>query len=202
MGKLAIDIVLLPPEEIMKLAKVMNKKLLDKYDGEIDFVNEICIPHLTLCMGGIKKEDVPKLSNIVTEISKKFAPINLTITGNGTYISPDGSKGFGLMIKKDRTLYKLHEKILHRCEALFVKVTAEHVNPPGKIRASSIKHANKFVEMDGFELFNPHITLGVGETKSINERVNFTAKRLAICHLGNWCTCRKILFETELRGKE
>jgi len=202
MGKLAINIVLLPPEEVMKLAKSINKKLIE-HDDMINFVNGTSIPHNTLCMGGIEEEDLPKLSKILEEISKEFAPINLTITGTSVHINPtDNSKGSGFVVANTRELQKLHEKVVRRCKALFVDVSTSDMHPSGNTRASSAEHANKFLEIDCFELYKPHISIGIGEAKSIDKRVIFTAKRLAICHLGNWCTCRKILFETELRGEK
>ena len=197
MAKLAIDIVLLPSEEVMKLAKDMNKTL----DGQIDFVTGNCIPHITLCMGGVKKEDLPKVSKILEEISKELAPMDLTIVATEHYIGRSNSyKSTGLTIANTRALQKLHEKIMRRCKALLVKVSAADMHPSANTKASSAAHANGFAESDSFEIFAPHISIGIGAAKSIDARVNFTAKRLAVCHLGNWCTCREVLFETELRG--
>ena len=197
MKKFAINIALLPPEEVMKLAKSINKKLIEN-DDMINFVDGTSIPHATLCIGGIKEEDLPKLGKILEEISKESAPIELTITGTSVHINPtDNSKGSGFVVANTRELQKLHEEVVRRCKALFVDVSTTDMYP-GSTRASSAEHANKFLEIDCFELYKPHITLGVGEADSINKRITFTVKRLAICHLGNWCTCRKILFETEL----
>jgi len=199
MEKLAIDIVLLPPEEIMKLAKTINKKLMAR-DPMVNFVDGTSIPHATLCMGGIKEEDLPKLSKILEEVSKEFGPQELTITGTHVHITTSGFKGSGLTIANTKTLQKLHEKIVRRCKALFVKVDLSDMHPSGNTQASSAAHANRFTETDCFEMFAPHISLGIGESASVDKRIIFTAKRLAVCHLGNWCTCRKILFETELKG--
>lgn len=47
----------------------------------------------------------------------------------------------------------------------------------------------------GKEDFLPHITLGKGTLDAKAGETSFTASRLALCHLGNHCTCRKVLGE-------
>lgn len=50
-----------------------------------------------------------------------------------------------------------------------------------------------------FENFYPHITLAATskiENKKLN--INFVASKIAICHLGNYCTCRKIIISNNL----
>ena len=41
--------------------------------------------------------------------------------------------------------------------------------------------------------FNPHITLGEGVVDKLDGPIKYSDSRLAICHLGTYCTCRKIL---------
>jgi len=48
------------------------------------------------------------------------------------------------------------------------------------------------------ENYRPHITLGVGKPKQAIAPVQFTTSKLALCHLGNYCTCRDVLWSTSL----
>ncbi len=49
---------------------------------------------------------------------------------------------------------------------------------------------------------SPHITLGYGQAKPpFSFPVAFAAARLALCHLGNHCTCRKVLASCRLSGR-
>lgn len=59
MTKIAIDIVLLPPEEIMNKAIEINQQLAD--DG-IKLNKKDCLPHISLCMGVISEEDLPEIN--------------------------------------------------------------------------------------------------------------------------------------------
>jgi hypothetical protein len=47
-------------------------------------------------------------------------------------------------------------------------------------------------------LFHPHITVGFGETCKFQLPIDFTASKIALCHLGNYCTCRKVILSSEL----
>jgi len=49
-----------------------------------------------------------------------------------------------------------------------------------------------------FGAFTPHITLGHGEHLPEIEPFEFEATTIAACHLGRFCTCRKVLREWRL----
>jgi hypothetical protein len=44
----------------------------------------------------------------------------------------------------------------------------------------------------------PHITIGYGQVDDFTFTAEFTASKLALCHLGIHCTCRKVLAAAEL----
>ena len=53
MPKIAIDVVLLPPEEIMDKAIEINRQLAD---DPIKLNKENCLPHVSLCMGVVEEK--------------------------------------------------------------------------------------------------------------------------------------------------
>ncbi len=63
------------------------------------------------------------------------------------------------------------------------------------------KWVREFAEASSFGHYYPHITLGQAKPQQQPYEQAFTASRLALCHLGRTCTCRKILAEAELTGK-
>ncbi len=63
---------------------------------------------------------------------------------------------------------------------------------------SSVEWVRSYPEKASHESFHPHITLGYGRAKpSFSLPVTFGAAGLALCHLGNHCTCRRILVRAE-----
>jgi hypothetical protein len=77
-------------------------------------------------------------------------------------------------------------------------VTAEMVLSPPVANETTLLWIKNYPEKSSFKRFNPHITLGYGHIDNVSYPREFTAPRLALCHLGNHCTCRKILASTML----
>jgi hypothetical protein len=64
-----------------------------------------------------------------------------------------------------------------------------------------------YPEKSSFERFSPHITIGYGEIndysfppQGVLRTMKFAVSRLALCHLGNHCTCRRILASIEYKS--
>ena len=193
MTKIAIDIVLLPPEEIMDLAVAKSESL---NDDNVKLNKEKCLPHISLCMGVLKEEDFSKAKEIIEEVAKNFSPLNLEITGI------DVQEGYsGFHIKKIDQLQKLHQEITNKIKSfLSYDATKDEIYPSQNLNEKKAQSwINGYLKKSSFENVYPHITLSTKEAKQKEINVPFTASRLAICHLGNYCTCRKILFETELK---
>jgi hypothetical protein len=70
------------------------------------------------------------------------------------------------------------------------------LSPPA-VTESTLAWIRDYREKSSFERFFPHITLGYGRLADFPFPARFTAPRLALCHLGNHCTCRRILASAE-----
>jgi hypothetical protein len=77
-------------------------------------------------------------------------------------------------------------------------VTAEMVLSPPIAGESTLLWIKNYPEKSAFENFFPHITIGYGQINNLSFAAEFTASKLALCHLGNHCTCRKILAAIQL----
>jgi hypothetical protein len=60
-----------------------------------------------------------------------------------------------------------------------------------------LEFVNKFIERGSMENYDPHITIADGNlgADSINYPTGFQGSKIAIYQLGNYCTCREVLFE-------
>ena len=90
--KLAVDVVLLPSEEIVDKAIELNKELIKKFDKKIILNKENCLPHISLAMGCINENDLPAIEKILEEIAKQFPLLNLTLVN--AYSEQSGFAGF------------------------------------------------------------------------------------------------------------
>ncbi len=190
MSKIAIDVVLLPPDEIMDLAIEINK---EKKEDQIRLTKENCFPHITLFMGAVDESSLLEIKEFLNQIKNKFAPLSLRINKiNGEH------SAFDIEITKE--LQQLHEMITKKIKQLAIdNPTTEMCYSPPPVSERTLYWLSSFKDKTSFKNYYPHITLAKEGIVERNLEISFIAKRLALCHLGNYCTCRKILFETELK---
>ena len=200
-NKIAVDIVLIPPEQILKLAIELNRSFPDT--AKEDYVLDVktCIPHITLLMGLISRDQLAEVSSKLNNIANKFSPPNLRVTGFTASPHPDGKIFSTLVVKKDPILQKLHETILEELRPFFTwdDVEKEMFYSPPPVREISSFWVKGFGKNSVRENYDPHISLGFAELKQEFVPVQFTASKLALCHLGNYCTCRDVLWSGELK---
>ncbi|MBU0953386.1 MAG: 2'-5' RNA ligase family protein [Nanoarchaeota archaeon] len=192
MATRAIDIALLPPDDVMDRAIAANTSL---GEGRMITLNkETCLPHITLVMGCLADENLPVIKTLLQETAARFLPVALSVTS--VSCGPAGNVAF--QIEKTEPLLELQRTLM--------KHVVPHLtyDPRPAMFNASKESAAVFAERDltwvsnfqdhGGIAYNPHITLGVGRLEA-PESFTFTATRLAICHLGGFCTCRNILYE-------
>lgn len=201
MTKIAIDVALIPSEEMMEKAIEINKELLKTNDDKIVLGKEQNLPHMTLCMGALEESDIPKVEKILSEIAPQFSALQLEVVSPALSEPVEGRKISYLKIETTEELQRLHEAVMKRMLPLLTydDVTIEMVFHPPYPDAISLSWIKGYKEKSCFERFKPHITIGAGEIKDLKVPIKFTADRLILAHLGNYCTCRKVLASVELK---
>lgn len=185
--KLAIDIALLPPEEIMDEVIKINKRF-----GPIFYLNKTNrLPHITLSQAVIKTADMTKAKKKLKEIAVNFRLLSLKAA---LVDKPE------VMLEVSNTgeLKSLHKIIMDEFSNLVSYDAEEKYFYDQHVRQKSIYYVHRFRTNSAYDNFYPHITLGTTKPISSGQEFSFTAKRIAICHLGNYNTCRQILAETTL----
>jgi 2'-5' RNA ligase len=202
MNQIAIDTVLLPSEEMMDQAVEINQELIENFEPKIILDKEKCLPHISLCMGVVKKTDFPQFKKILSQLKKRFDSFKLTATKIQSHKIPTGKIFSEIEVEKTKKLQLLHETVMQKFWPFLAydKVKTEMLFSPPEVEEVSlhwIKNYDKHYHDPS--LFRPHITLGHGKpNQDYNFPKKFSASRLAVCQLGNYCTCRKVLLEIEL----
>lgn len=199
-NKIAVDIVLIPPAEVLQFAIGINKTFPDTVAENYVLDAKICIPHITLLMGLITKDELPEVSRKLDALAKKFSVLNLTIIHTKSSTHPDGKTLSGLEIEKTPELQKLHETICDEMSSIFTYdgVEKEMFHTPPRVNEMTMFWVSGVAKTSVREKYKPHISLGVGEPKQEITPVQFTASKIALCHLGNYCTCRNVLWSASL----
>ncbi len=201
MAKIAVDIVLLPSEEMADKAIAANKELLKRYTAKIVLDKENCLPHISLAMGCIDKKDIDKIDEILKTITKETTLGQLNAIGIHTGTNRAGEKVSVFQIEKIEALQSLHEEVMKKLAAyLSYDVRAEMLLSLSETNESTLDWIKNYPEKSSFENFFPHITIGYGEIINFSFPIKFNVPKLALCHLGNHCTCRKVLISSNLQN--
>lgn len=187
---IACDVVLLPPLEIMEKAIAINRKIVESGNSEIVLDKERCLPHITLAMGCLKEEEMREVDNVLKDTAKSFTPIKLRI------IPSKGVKAW-FRIEKNGEIEELHGSVMKNMGPFFsYDVTKDmlYKEKDEEIHDVTIHYIKNFSREHSLENYEPHITVGHGDMDIEVPSFEFEAGELALCHLGSFCTCRKVLF--------
>jgi len=128
---------------------------------------------------------------------------DLTVVGIHTSINAKGETVSAFEIEKTRELQALHEKVMRKLTPYFTyDVTDEMIYGDEHVAETTLLWIRNYPQKASFANFFPHITIGYGEIETDPPVVSFAASKLALCHLGNHCTCRRILTSVDLSGAQ
>jgi len=199
MAKIAIDVVLLPDEYMTNQAVEISKRQSKQFNDKIVLQMEKCLPHISIAMGAIEDYNLPEVAKILQEIVSHFHVLRLTA---GSYCGnkiPSGDIVSEFTIEKTAEIQSLHEIAMANLKPfLSYDLSTDMFFSPPNVEEITQYWIKNYAKMSSFQKFRPHITIGFGELDNINTPIVFEASTLAICHLGNYCTCRKILFSVKL----
>lgn len=201
MARIAVDVVLLPSQEMMDRAIEANRKLLKQRSDRITLDKKSCLPHISLAMGCLDEKDIANTKKILQAVAKNYSLGPLTVVGVYTGTDSTGEDVSVFQVKKTQKIQSLHKAVMRRLASHFsYDITADMVLPPPAANQLTLSWIKSYPEKSSFENFSPHITVGYGRITDFSSPVEFTVSQLALCHLGNFCTCRKVLATTELKS--
>jgi 2'-5' RNA ligase len=199
MAEIAVDVVLLPAEEMADKAIAANKELLKQCADKIVLDKESCLPHISLAMGCIDEINIDEIDKILKTAAKESSLGQLSAVCIHTESNRAGEKVSVFEIEKTEALQSLHEEVMKRLEPYFSYDVKADMVLSSETGESTLDWIKNYPEKSSFENFFPHITIGYGEINNFSFPIIFSVSKLALCHLGNHCTCRKILASTNLK---
>lgn len=195
---IAVDVALLPPEELRDLVIQLSKEISEKHP-ESFMLGKDRLPHITLAMAFIEEKDLNDVIGAINKVMKSVPPVSLANTGHQVWDDPTAEIRFAntqvltsLHISLLNMLQPFHHVIEGRQEYFVFdqgeKTTQRLLNWP-KTYIQNLQTGN----------YRPHITLGtmLPEKKEI-EKKTYVCTNIGLFQLGNWCTCRKKLHEWKL----
>jgi 2'-5' RNA ligase len=192
---LAIDVVLLPPAEVGRMAIALNRALPPaKSQGLV--LDDTCVPHVTLAQLFVAAGRLDAVLERVADVAAETMALPLRVTGGAR-----GSSSVWMGVGRSPAIVALHERLMTALEPFEAPggdtaAFAGHDARPGDIRWVANFRADA-----SFERFVPHITLGHARTPPYIEPFEFEATTLAVCRLGRFCTCRHLYRKWDVRSE-
>ncbi len=199
MEKIAINIVLLPDEKMVEEIIEINKELLKFNKNKIILGKEINQPHISLCMGGVNQLELPEIIEHIDKVSERFSQFNFQ--GKlSIQTTPDLEKILWLEIEKNKEIQKIHEVVMEDLfQYLSYNIKNSMLVDPENVEEKTISWIKEYSNFyRNPQLFNPHVTIGFGDTVKSDSIYNFASSKLAIFKLGNNCTCTELIYSTNL----
>jgi len=183
----AIDIAILPPADVSAWAIALSAALpVDESQGLL--LGADYLPHITLSQQFVLSESLGSLRAHIDRVLRGRPPLHLRVTGGGK-----GSNSVWMSIEPSPELVTLHEQLLQAAEPFEVTTGDSSAFFGDDARDRDVRWVREFRHESSFDLFTPHITLGHASNPPAIEPMSFVATTVAVCHLGRFCTCRRIV---------
>jgi len=201
----AIDIALIPEKKVLDLSIGLNGQFLEKTgDFSIVLGEHECLPHISLAMCGIAANRLDELKSVLRGRLRGYVPYEAEFSGYAVVETSGGDTVSGADIIKDEKIIEMQNILA----SILAEFRSEEITTDFfygncmNISDFSLEYSKNYLEKQTGDNFSPHITLGHGNIRDVSAYEEFpdffTCNRLAICHLGNNCTCAGILGTVEI----
>jgi len=119
MGKIAVDVVLMPSDEMTDMAIEANTKMVEEFSREIVLNKESCLPHISLAMGCIVERDIASIEKVLKSVAQESPLGDLKVIGILTSTNVKGEQVSVFEIEKTKELQSLHEKVMKKMTPYF-----------------------------------------------------------------------------------
>jgi 2'-5' RNA ligase len=185
---IAIAIVILPPPEVANRAIALSAALpADESQGLL--LGADYLPHITLTQQFVLSESLESLLAQIDRSLHDRAPLRLRAIGGGK----GSHNSVWMSIQRSPPLVSLHEQLLQVVEPFEVPTGDSSAFFGDGARDSDVRWVREFRHQSSFDRFTPHITLGHASEPPAIEPTAFAATTIAVCHLGRFCTCRRVV---------
>jgi 2'-5' RNA ligase len=195
MSKLvAMDVAILPPADVTARAIEFSAALpSERSQYRLDAEH---LPHITLTQQFVRQDELDSAFARIDEALQQQRSLRIAITGGG-------QSGHTLWLSVERTpdLQELHERVMEALRGLERPDGGPHAFFEGQGRMGDVLWVAGFRLKSSFGAFTPHITLGHGNEPPSVEPFAFDATTVAACHLGRFCTCRRVLRAWDLHAR-
>ena len=179
-NEIKITIALLPPPDIFQWLAGLSRQVNQAVKHPPFVLDDQRQPHLSLAISEIRVESLESVNRLAQDRLSLFANINL-ITANVETLHLGKHDWTMLMVENSELLRQLNVELMDYLAKIEVQ-------------------AGDYRRFGSYEHYQPHFTLGVnqGNIRLSLEKKQFVPERIAVCELGEYATCSKIISKWDL----
>ena len=193
-GLLAVDVAILLPDALLQPLLRLNATLLPPPAGF--HFDDTHLPHVSLAQQFIAAARLPDVIRATAAVLRGAGPLRLQPAGWSR-----GRTASTVRLVPTDPLTRLHADLmdgLQPFESGPGDETAFFSDVVEPARHADVEWVRQFRTQAAHGRFDPHVTLGVGPVPQLDPPRGGDATRAALCHLGRFCTCRRVQAEWSL----
>lgn len=191
---LALDVAILLPPDAGGRAIQSSATLPDSESQGLRLDAER-LPHITLTQQFVRIDELDAIFERVDGALRGQPPVTIRVTGGGK-----GGSSVWMAVERTPALSRLHERLMQALRAFERPGGEPTAFFEGDARAGDVTWVTGYRFSSSLRAYTPHITLGhAGEPPRV-EPFAFEATTVAACHLGRFCSCRRVLRSWDLTG--
>lgn len=192
---LALDVAMLPPPDVRDLAIRLSTALPDA-DVEGLRLDEGRLPHVTLTQQFVRTGDLNRILGRLDHVLRRQPPLTMHVTGAGKTLAGT----VWMAVARSDALASLHGRLMEALREFEQAGGGPAAFVDGDARAADLGWVTGYRLQSSVLAYAPHITLGHASEPPRVEPFTFEATTVAACHLGRFCTCRRVLRTWTLAG--
>ena len=183
----AIDIAVLPPPDVSQRAIALSAALPLSQSQGLRLGPEF-LPHITLTQQFVARETLDEMVAHVDRVLRGQEPLPLRVTGGGT-----ASNSVWMAVERTPMIVSVHARLLEATAVFEAADGDASAFFDADARERDVRWVQQFRRESSFARFTPHITLGHASEPPFVEPTDFVATTIAVCNVGRFCTCRRII---------
>jgi len=194
---LALDVAMLPPPDIRRRAIQLSASLPRRESRGL-LLDDERPPHVTLTQQFVRVDALDEVVHALDAALRAQAPVTLHVTGGGR----SGGGTVWMAVERTPPLVRLHERLMGALRAFERPAGGADAFFEENGRAADVAWVAGYRLKASLTAYTPHITLGHASTPPALDPFTFEATAIAACHLGRFCTCRRVLRQWELSAAD
>ena len=189
---LALDIAILPPPDVSERAVRLSAALPEDQSQGLR-LDAGRLPHITLTQQFVRRDAFDGIFERVAEVLRGQPPIPINVSEGGK-----GGSAVWMAVERTPAIFRLHERLMEGLRDFEQPGGGPAAFLDGDARDGDVAWVVNYRLKSSFDFYTPHITLGhAGEPPRV-EPFTFEATTVAACHLGRFCSCRRVLRRWEM----